>query len=61
MRVGRSPGLVDWPKWTGANQELAELLLGGMTGRQFGAFGRRVGHVMSRLREGLRTAREGSR
>lgn len=44
-----------------AHRELAALLFGDMSGRQFGAFVDGLGHVSSRLREGLRAAGEGSR
>jgi len=43
------------------HQELAELLFGDMSGRQFGAFVRGLGHVSSRLREGLEAERGGER
>ena len=44
-----------------SHQELAELLFGDMSGRQFGAFVSGLDHVSSRLREGLRAARGGGR
>jgi DNA-binding MarR family transcriptional regulator len=44
-----------------SHQELAKLLFGYMSRRQFGAFVDGLGHVLSRLREGLQAAREGQR
>jgi DNA-binding MarR family transcriptional regulator len=44
-----------------SHRELAELLFGTMSGEQYGAFVDGLGHVLSRLREGLRAAREGGR
>jgi DNA-binding MarR family transcriptional regulator len=40
-----------------SHQELAELLFGDMSARQFGAFVKGLGHVLSRLREGLEGGR----
>ncbi|MGI9099839.1 MAG: MarR family winged helix-turn-helix transcriptional regulator [Solirubrobacteraceae bacterium] len=44
-----------------SHQELAELLFGDMSGRQFGAFVSGLGHLLSRVREELQAAREGER
>jgi len=44
-----------------SHQELAQLLFADMSARQFGAFVNGLGHVLSRLREGLQAAGEAGR
>ena len=43
------------------HRELAELLFGGLSGRQLGAFAAGLGHVSSRLREELHASRDRGR
>lgn len=43
------------------HQELADLLFGDLSAQRFGAFADGLGHVVDRLREGLRAADRGTR